>query len=157
MIGKLVALLAATALICWQSSQIHRWHKQYEHEHIGRMTDRAAYEQAQKQAEAKNLAHVETENRLREQISEESHRDFVADRDRLRSQSGSAKGSANGSGVPGVPKAAPGTPPEVLPLPPAELLRAQELELQLNALIDWVNQQLGVSQPHGAPSTPERR
>jgi hypothetical protein len=28
MIGKLVALLGCIALICWQSSQIHRWHKQ---------------------------------------------------------------------------------------------------------------------------------
>ena len=28
MIGKLIALLGCVALICWQSSQIHRWHKQ---------------------------------------------------------------------------------------------------------------------------------
>jgi hypothetical protein len=27
MIGKLLALLAAIALICWQSSQIHKWHE----------------------------------------------------------------------------------------------------------------------------------
>jgi len=26
MIGKLVALLGCIALICWQSSQIHKWH-----------------------------------------------------------------------------------------------------------------------------------
>lgn len=30
MIGKLVALLGAIAIICYQSSQIHRWHKQAE-------------------------------------------------------------------------------------------------------------------------------
>jgi hypothetical protein len=27
MIGKLLALLGAIALICWQSSQIHKWHE----------------------------------------------------------------------------------------------------------------------------------
>jgi hypothetical protein len=30
MIGKLVALLGCIALICYQSSQIHRWHKHSE-------------------------------------------------------------------------------------------------------------------------------
>lgn len=110
-----------------------------------RAADKASYEAAQAQAEAKNQAHVATENKLREQISEESHRNFIADRDRLRAQSGAPQGSAGGSGVSGVPKAAPGTPPEVVSLPPAELLRAQELELQLNELIDWINDQLGVA------------
>jgi hypothetical protein len=112
---------------------------------IGRQSDRISYEQAQKTAEALNKAHVETENKLRSQINEASRHSFTADRDRLRAQSGAAQGSAGSAGLPSIPKAAPGTPPEVLSLPPAELLRAQELELQLNALVDWVEQQMKVN------------
>jgi len=116
-------------------SSAARWHKQFDAEHAGRLADRAAYTKAQDDAAAANKAHVQAENKLREQINEASRSSFIADRDRLRAQSGGAAGSA---GVSEVPKPAPGTPPEVVSLPPAELLRAQETELQLNALIDWI-------------------
>ena len=112
---------------------------------VGRQADRTSYQAAQTQAAELNRAHVETENKLREQINEASRHSFVADRDRLRSQSGAAKGPASAAGVSEVPHAAPGTPSEVVSLPPAELLRAQETELQLNALIDWINQQSQVA------------
>jgi hypothetical protein len=152
MIGKLVALLGAIALICWQSSQIHKWHENATHCGEARVADRTSYEQAQKTAEALNKAHVETENKLRSQINEASRHSFTADRDRLRAQSGAAQGAAGSAGLPAVPKAAPGTPPEVLSLPPAELLRAQELELQLNALIGWVEEQVKVDPNASTPA-----
>lgn len=145
MIGKLVALLGCIALICFQSSQIHRWHKHFDSERSAHQRDNDTYRQAQKDADAANKAHVETENKLREQINEASRSSFIADRDRLRAQSGAPKGAPGSTAVPGVPKAAPGTPPEVVSLPPAELLRAQELELQLNALITWIEGQSKVN------------
>lgn len=114
---------------------------------IARQADQDAYRKAQADAAQANKAHVELENKLREQINEASRSGFVADRDRLRAQSGTHQGTPGRAAVPQVPHAAPGTPPEVVSLPPAELLRAQELELQLNALIDWVELQAKVKEP----------
>ena len=51
--GKLVALLLAIGLICYQSSQIHKWHKQADAQSAARQRDRDSYEAAQKQAEVK--------------------------------------------------------------------------------------------------------
>lgn len=115
-----------------------------------RKADQASYAKAQADAAAANKAHVDTENKLREQINEKSHSDFVSQRDSLRAQSGAAQGAASAAGISQVPHAAPGTPPEAMSLPPAELLRAQETELQLNALIDWVLQQSAVD-PNAPP------
>lgn len=109
-----------------------------------RKSDRASYEAAQIQAEEKNKARVQQIEKQQESINEKARSDYARDLDRLRAQSRTPQGSAGGSKAPGVPQAAPGTPPEVVSLPPAELLRAQELELRLNALIDWVNEQLNV-------------
>jgi len=140
--------IACLVILAWGMRVDHlraRWLHMYQAEHAGRIADRAAYTQAQKDAAALNKAHVEAETKLREQVNEANGNSFIANRDRLRAQSGAPKGSAGSAGVPQVPHPAPGTPPEVVSLPAAELLRAQELELQLNALIDWVNQQNSVA------------
>lgn len=160
---QLVSMALALFVVVQHFELIHArheaasWHNQFTAEHLGRLQDRAAYVKAQADAAATNKAHVEAENKHREQISETSRSDFVSQRDRLRSQSGAAQGFAGAAGVSQVPHAAPGTPQEVVSLPPAELLRAQEAELELNALIDWVQEQMNadpkppspVDKPHG--------
>jgi len=55
MIGKLVALLGAIAIICWQSSQIHRWHKQAE----------GLSAELKKLSDAKNTQKIVTQNRIK--------------------------------------------------------------------------------------------
>ena len=147
-----LAIYAALSTIGYKAEQRHARHlsAQLSKCMSAREADQRAYAKAQADAAARNRAHVETENKLREQINEASRNSFVADRDRLRAQSGAAKSSPGTAAVPQVPHAAPGTPPEVVSLPPAELLRAQETELQLNALIDWVLQQSKIDPNTGA-------
>jgi hypothetical protein len=148
MIGKLIALLGAIALICWQSSQIHRWHKQYESEHIGRMTDRAAYEQAQKQAEAKNLADIQRTEQRQKEISDARVADLNARLERITRElrdNPTAKGSAGRTPVPEIgPAPCRAYDPAWLCLSPADRLLAAQNEERHDQLITWNEQQMKV-------------
>lgn len=111
---------------------------QLERSESARRADRSAYESAQRIASAENKRLVAEENKLRAQISDSSRTSYLADRERLRLQARTAQGAPRVSGASGVPQAAGGADGEELRLSGPQLLRAQELELQLNALIDWV-------------------
>jgi hypothetical protein len=151
-IGKLLSILAAVALICWQSSQIHRWHKHYDSEHAAHLADNASYRAAQKAAGEQNKAQVAKVEQQQQKVTDDVETRYRsnlarlrADNDRLRSQGTTPSGVADkpGSPTPGPASSGPGN--QAVPLPSDELLHAREEELQLNALIDWVLQQAAVN------------
>jgi anti-sigma28 factor (negative regulator of flagellin synthesis) len=84
MIGKLIALLGAIAIICWQSSQIHKWHENATHCGEARAADRTSYEQAQKTAEALNKAQVERVKSQQQRITDDVEANLSARLERLR-------------------------------------------------------------------------
>lgn len=152
-IGKLIALLGAIGLLCFQSSQIHHWHTQYDAEHSGRMADRAAYAQAQKDAAQANKAQVAKVEQQQQKVTSDVESDYQrkldALRRELRAQPKAAPGAAGSAGLSQVPDSAGGPAPEAgMPLSPDERLRAAENELQLDELITWVEQQMKVD-PNG--------
>jgi FtsZ-interacting cell division protein ZipA len=113
-----------------------------------RKSDRASYEAAQREAELRNKATVQKIEERNEQISDRVRSDYQRDLQRLRDQSKANRGSPGGPGVSGVPKASGGVDgADQVRLPPEQLLRAQEIELQLKHLIDWVRGQSRPTEP----------
>ena len=116
-IGKLVALLGAIALLCFQSSQIHKWHGRYDAEHAGRLADRAAFAQtvanyraAADQARAADKANAERVAAEQRSINERTSNDYearIADAraraERLRAQASAAQADSGGRGTAPVP------------------------------------------------------
>jgi hypothetical protein len=117
----------------------------------GRAADRQAYIKAQADAAAANKAQVAKVEQQQQKVTDDVEARYRADLARLRAERGKLQPAnpapqrpASGSGS-SAPSPAPGGPGnQAVPLPPAELLRAQETELQLNALIDWVLQQASI-------------
>jgi hypothetical protein len=115
----------------------------------GRLDDREAYAQAQRDARAKNDSDVQRIVEQQERVNDEAKSRYQRDLDRLRNgglrkdlaapkgSAGCAETSANG-------KAAAGADGENVCVPRTLLVRAAEIELGRNALIDWINEQLGV-------------
>src|SRR5690242_15832884 len=96
-IGKLVGILAAVAIICWQSSQIHKWHQQSDHCADARRLDRQSYETAQNDAAAKNreqVAAVEQQYKRNSDNEKDAYLRDLAELRRLRSQAPAAPGAA---------------------------------------------------------------
>jgi hypothetical protein len=121
------------------------WHKQFTSEHSARLADQTAYRNAQAAATAQNKAHVANVEAQQQRISDNVETRYRADLARLRAQRGIVQQAnpapqrpTGGTASPAPGTATSGPDPKAVPLPPAELLRAQETELQLNALIDWV-------------------
>jgi hypothetical protein len=156
MIGKLVALLGAVAIICWQSSQIHRWHTHYNSEHQAHQRDIDAYRAAQATAAVQNKAHVQQIETQQQKVTNDVEADYQrkldAMRRELRDNPKAAAGSANGTASPQVRDTSCITgDTSGVPLSDAERLRAAENELQLDELITWVEQQSQIN-----PNAPER-
>ena len=156
-IGKLIALLGAIGLLCFQSSQIHSWHTLYDAEHSGRMADRAAYAQAQKDAQAKNLATVAADKAERERITHDISQSYESElaslradlARRLRAQAPAPQGAPGQPGLPGVSQAPGGSDGSSRVSIPTDLyVRGAELELQLERLQQWVAEQVKVD-PNG--------
>ena len=108
-----------------------------------RVRDRANYESAQREAAEKNKAQVEKIEQRQEAKTNEVVSDYrrqLADL-RLRSQARAHQGAPGGPGVSGVPKAAPGVDADGLPDAPCDHLCAQEIELRLMHLQNWVERQ----------------
>jgi hypothetical protein len=110
-----------------------------------RKADQDAYRKAQSDAAVKNKAQVEHVKAEQEKINEDVATKYERDLARLRAgnvRNGPApSGPTSHPGPPDAGKAPSGIGGQVVSLPGPELLRAQEIELQLNALIDWVNGQ----------------
>jgi hypothetical protein len=110
-----------------------------------RATDKAAYEQAQKDASAKNIAHVEQIQRKQEAITNEVKSDLNSRLERIRRElhdHPALKGSAGGTDL---PKSGPAPCRAVsaawLCVSPEERLRAAENEERHDQLINWVERQ----------------
>ena len=112
----------------------------YAREHKARIADRQAYERAQEQAKAKNEATIKRVEHEQEAITDRVRSDYARDLDRLRRQAAQRPPSGAQASPDGQ---APGGAGEADPVrfPSERLLRAQEIELQLKHLIDWVNRQ----------------
>lgn len=119
----------------------------------GRKEDRLAYRQAQLDAKAKNLAEVERIESAQEKITDDIQARYSRDlarlrSERLRAQGAAPKSAAGSAQAGGISNTAPRADAENLPVPRSELLQcegdAAEIELKGNALIDWIERQLGV-------------
>jgi hypothetical protein len=115
----------------------------------GRATDRSKYEQAQRDAQAKNRADVERIKAEQEKISAEQKSKYERDLARLRAggvrkELAPAPGSPGPTGTPGVPQSACRADEQNVCVPRSIIMRAAEIELGRNALIDWINAQRGV-------------
>jgi hypothetical protein len=112
-----------------------------------RKLDRATYEQAQRDAKAKNEQQIQRIEKEQEEISDEIERDLTARLERLRSELRSKAAPRD----PGSPQTGPnGQAPSGavgeagLCLAPEELLRAAENEERHDQLISWIEEQLKV-------------
>ena len=115
----------------------------------GREADRAAYRQAQIDAEAKNKAHVADVEAQQKRISDERLKDANDRLSRLagelRARGPAAQSHPNGAGSPPVSSPSGGASnPAQLCLSPDQLLRAAQDEERHSQLIQWIDQQLGV-------------
>jgi hypothetical protein len=134
-----------------------KWHRQYDGEHAGREADRNAYVKAQADAAAKNKAQIQQIEQQQQKVTDDVEARYRADHARLLAGGVQPANPAPASPTskPGAPTpgAAPGGPDgQAVPLSGPELLRAQETELQLNALIDWVLQQSQIDPNTEAPA-----
>lgn len=148
-IAYLITGFAVAALIlAWQLEKRHAGKLS---ERVTQLTqlraaDRQSYEAAQAQAQAKNKADLERIKSQQERISDEVVFDYqreLADL-RLRAQGRANQGSAGKPGISGVPQTAPRADADGLQLSPDERLQAQEIELRLLFLQNWIVEQ---SQP----------
>lgn len=104
----------------------------------------ASYEAADR-----NRSTVDRDTAARAQVTKETHDAYQAQLARLRadpafgvrSRSATGEGRAGGHGLSAVSPADPGDAAAPVPFPPDELLLAAETELELNALIEWVERQ----------------
>lgn len=114
-----------------------------------RAQDRASYQNAQIAAAAMNKAQVKTIEAEQEKINADVSQDYAGDLARLRAELGRvrskadapARSASSSAGAGSVPKPAQGSVEAPVQLPADKLLLAAETELQLNALITWVEAQ----------------
>lgn len=104
-----------------------------------RQADRARYEGAQAQAKAINQATVQKIEAENEKITNRIGADYRRNLERLRSQA--AKGAAGRADLPKASEAPGGTDADGMPNSGCDLLCAQEIELRLLHLQDWVREQ----------------
>lgn len=121
-----------------------RWQKQFTAEHNARLADRKAYSDAQAKAAADNKAHVQQIETQQLKVTTDVETDYRRKLAILRSELRNAapQGDSGGPGIPQVPDASSGPDAQAgVLLPNPERLRAAEIELQLDELITWVEQQ----------------
>jgi hypothetical protein len=148
-IAALSIILALSVALWAADRRADKWQGQALKCAEGRKADRAAYEQAQREAAAKNEAEVARIESEQEKITDDVSRDLNARLERLRSElrrnapskgsAGSPQAGAAGSAEPGANETAR------VCLAPEELLRAAENEERHDQLISWVERQLGVT------------
>lgn len=100
-----------------------------------------------REAERLNAEQVGRIKADQEKVNAKISSDYQRDLARLRAEfvrSKAAQGNSAGSKAGSVPDATGGVDAENVCVPRSLILQAQELELGRNALIDWVNEQMGV-------------
>jgi hypothetical protein len=115
----------------------------------GRKQDRETYEQAQRDAKAKNEAEVARIVSDQERVNAESKSRYERDRARLRAGGlrqdlAAPKGSTGSPQAGSDGEAACRDDAENLCVSRARVMQAGEIELKANSLIDWIEQQLKV-------------
>jgi hypothetical protein len=116
-----------------------------------RKADQDAYRKAQADAQALNLATVAKDKAERERITHDVSQSYEAELGRLRADlarrlhAGPSQGAPGKPGLPGVSEA-PGGPDagSRVSIPTSLYVHGAELELQLERLQQWVNEQLKV-------------
>jgi hypothetical protein len=124
-----------------------RWQKQYNSEHSARLADRQAYQKAQADAAQSNKAQVQKIEQSYQRNSDDERQAYLRDlaqlrADRMRRQA--PPGSPGPTGSPAPQPPASGTDGNGLQLSPDQYLQAQEIELRLMHLQDWVEKQISV-------------
>jgi len=152
-----VALLAAHRHNAKLQTQLGNTVKALSGERAGRLADRRTYAKAQSDAAAANKIQVAKVEQQYQRNSDDERQAYLADRARLhaggvRGQTPSAASGAAGPARPSAPSAAASGADgaDKLPLPPEELLRAQEIELQLMHLQSWAEKQIAID-PNDKP------
>jgi hypothetical protein len=127
------------------------WKKQFNAEHEARKADQDAYRKAQADAQAKNLATVAKDKAERERITHDVSQSYEAELGRLRADLARRLHASPSEGAPGKPdlpnvSEAPGGPDgsSRVSIPTSLYVHGAELELQLERLQQWVNEQLKV-------------
>jgi hypothetical protein len=150
-IGPWVAILLLLGVTSYQSGKIHDWHQKADHCNQLRASDRASYEQAQKDAAAQNKAHVAQIEHQYQENSDAARRVYQSDLARLHSlgvrQQGTAapQSPAHGAGSPQVPAAPGGVDGAAqVCVPAADAMSSAETELRLYGLQSWISEQLKV-------------
>lgn len=106
--------------------------------------DRKAYESAQREAKARNIAQVQKIEAQHEAITDRVKSDYSRDLERLRQQAN--RGSTSRPGVSGVPKAPGGVNADGVPDASCDHLCAQEIELRLMHLQNWIREQATIQE-----------
>ena len=114
-----------------------------------RKGDRRHFEAAAKQAQADQAAQIVKVEAQQAQISTEVNHDYETQLAALRAAnrlraSRPDPGRANGDRASPVPDSAPGTSGEAVSRDQPDLQYTAEVELQLNALVDWVQRQTSI-------------
>lgn len=109
-----------------------------------RESDRQAYEAAQREAALRNQAQVQKIEAKHEAITQAVRSNYARDLERLRAQARANPRSPGQPGASGVPKAAGGVDADGVPGAACDNLCAQEIELRLMHLQNWVREQAGV-------------
>jgi hypothetical protein len=152
-----ILALAFLAVLAWGlrvNDLRGRWQHQWQSEHLGRLADRATYEAAQQRAAAENKANVAAKEAESKRITDETQSAYQRDHAelvRLREQrTAAAKGSTGAARASETSATAAGADDHGLQLSPDEYLQAQEIELRLMHLQNWVERQLAVDPNKGA-------
>jgi hypothetical protein len=147
--GPWLAILLLLAMFARANDKAKDWKRQADHCAEARKLDRRTYEQAQKDAAAKNEAQVRRIESEQDRITNEVRETLNARLERLRRELRSAAPSAQGA--PRSPQAGPdgkapgGADGEArVCLAPSEFLRGAENEERHDRLIDWVEKQLQI-------------
>jgi hypothetical protein len=149
-IGLLVLAIAVQTLrLSAAENRAERYKTALTAEKSARAADRRIYEQAQSQAKAKNAQQVQRIEAEQEKISAEQKSKYERDLARLRAGGlrkdlAAPQGASRGTKAGPVPETACKPDGENLLVDRSVLMRAAEIELARNALIDWINAQLGV-------------
>jgi hypothetical protein len=146
-----IALAVDHGALLVSHHQAASWKKQFNAEHDARKADQDAYRKAQADAQAKNLATVAKDKAERERITHDVSQSYEAELGRLRADlarrlhAGPSEGAPGKPGLPDVSEA-PGGPDagSRVSIPTSLYVHGAELELQLERLQQWVNEQLKV-------------
>jgi hypothetical protein len=140
-----------TLRLAAETRHSHKVEAQLAKSDAARHADRLAYAKAQEAAQAANATQIAKVKAEQERITGNVERSYESDLARLRAdlaqrlRQQAAKGASGNSAAPDLPNAAPGPSGSgTVCIPTEDYVSGAETELRLDALIDWVKQQVSV-------------